>query len=125
MPKSIPTRVDEDVFAMAQVVGPLASRSAAQQVNHWARIGREVEAARTVSQRAIADALARRRDYDTLSAEEQAVVRADWAVRMVELRSGLDLAETFAAEGRSYAELDEDGVVVVRPGSGRRAATAD
>jgi ParD-like antitoxin of type II bacterial toxin-antitoxin system len=114
MARTSPTRVDDDLFVSAQMVGSLMDRSAAQQITHWARIGREIEAASSVSYRAISDALASRRSYDDLTAEEQAVVRAEWAERMDARRQGLDLADRFRAEGRSYAELDEQGRVVVR-----------
>ena len=113
MPTTSPTRVDDELYASAKVVGAVMSRSAAQQLAPWARIGRELEAAGSVSQRAIADVLAGARAYDGLSAEEQAVVRAEWAERMAARIAELDLAETFTAQGRPYAELDELGRVVV------------
>lgn len=109
-----PTRIDDEVFASAKIVGPVMGRSASQQVSHWARIGRELEASASVSPRDIAETLAGRRDYDTLTAEEQAVVRAEWAERMEQRRQALDLAETFNAQGRSYVELDNAGNVVHR-----------
>ena len=50
--------------------------------------------------------------YDRLDVSEQARVRAEWSVRMDELREGLDFALEFAAEGRAWVELDERGEVV-------------
>jgi len=120
MSKTTPTRVDQDLFASAQLVGSLMERSAAQQLTHWARIGREIEAAGDVSQRDIAEVLAKRRSYDDLTAEEQAVVRAEWTERIAERRTGLNLADEFAAEGRSYVELVADGTVVRRELGHRR-----
>jgi ParD-like antitoxin of type II bacterial toxin-antitoxin system len=114
MARTSPTRVDDDLFASAQMVGSLMDRSAAQQITHWARIGREIESASSTSYRAISEALAQQRPYDDLSAEEQAVVRAGWSERMDAMRESLDLAGRFRAEGRSYAEVDEHGQVVVR-----------
>ena len=114
MATTSPTRIDDDLYASAKIVGPLMSRSAAQQIAHWARIGREIEAADGVSLRAVAAVLAARRDYDGLTAEEQAVVRAEWAERMDVRREGLDLVQEFADEGRSYVELDDDERVVRR-----------
>jgi acyl-CoA reductase-like NAD-dependent aldehyde dehydrogenase len=114
MGRTSPTRIDDEVFASAKIVGPVMGRSASQQVTHWARIGRELERSPSVSQRDIAETLAGRRDYDTLTAEEQAMVRAEWAERMEQRRQELDLAETFATQGRSYVELDDDGEVVHR-----------
>ena len=114
MPRTTSTRVDEDLFASAQIVAPLMERSAAQQVVYWARLGREIEAGAGVSHRDVADALAGRRRYDDLSAEEQAIVRTEWAQRMAARREQLNLADTFAADGRSYVELDNDGKVIRR-----------
>lgn len=43
-----------------------------------------------------------------------AVDRAEWDERMDVRRKELNLAQEFAAEGRSYVELDDDGQVVRR-----------
>lgn len=114
MATTSPTRIDDELYASAKIVGPLMSRSAAQQIAHWARIGRELESAGSVSHRDIADVLAARRDYDQLTSQEQAVVRAEWAERMDARREALDLAREFSAHGRTYVELDDDGRVVRR-----------
>ena len=50
--------------------------------------------------------------YDTLDAKDQAVVRAEWSARMDDRREALNLAEQFAATGRSWVELDDSGAVV-------------
>jgi len=120
-----PTRIDDELYASAKVVGSLMSRSAAQQIGHWARIGRELEAAESVSHRDIEAVLAGRREYDQLNAHEQAVVRAEWAERMDVRRHDLDLAQEFADEGRSYVELDEHGNVVRREPSVEERTSAD
>lgn len=115
MATTSPTRIDDELYASAKIVGPLMNRSAAQQIAHWARIGREIEAGDSVSQRDITEVLAGRRHYDELTGREQAIVRAEWKERIDERRDRLDLAEEFAAEGRSYVELDEHGAVVRHP----------
>ena len=109
---SSPVRIEAEIFESAKLVGETMSRSAAQQIAHWARIGREVEVSGTISQRDVGLVLDGRRSYDTLDAEEQALVRAEWAERISERRAGLDLATNFAAEGRSWVELDRDGEVI-------------
>ena len=43
MATSSPFRTDKELYASAALVGPVMSRSAAQQITHWARIGRELE----------------------------------------------------------------------------------
>lgn len=116
---SAPTRIDEDVTSAAKVAAELFSRSTAQQVNHWARIGRELEASTSISQRDIAEVLAGQASYDDLSAREQAVVRAEWGERMTSLREGLDLASELAAAGESWTEADADGTPVKRSAAAR------
>ncbi len=115
MAKTSPTRIDDELYAAARIVGPLMSRSAAQQIAHWARIGRELEAADSISHGSIADVLAGRRDYDQLTAYEQAIVRAEWAERMDARRQDLDFDRAFSEQGRSYVELDDGRVVRREP----------
>ena len=112
MAGTAPTRIDEDVTSAAKAAAELLSRSTAQQVNHWARIGRELEASKSVSQRDIAEVLGGRTAYDALNVREQAIVRAEWNERMAALREGLDLAAEFSAAGETWVEADDDGRVV-------------
>lgn len=119
-----PTRIDDEVFASAKIVGLVAGRSASQQVSHWARIGRELEASGSVSHRDITEVLAGCRSYDELTAKEQAVVRAEWAERMEERRQSVDLTQRFDHQGRSYVELDDDGRIVSREPAGRGTGKA-
>jgi hypothetical protein len=100
------------------MVGAIMDRSAAQQISHWARIGREIEATASVSHRAIAEVLTNRAHYDELTPEEQAVIRAEWRDRLEARRSRLDLAKRFVQEGRTYVELDDRGTVIKRGRAG-------
>jgi hypothetical protein len=126
MSTSAPTRIDADLFAAAKAAGELLSRSAAQQINHWARLGRELEASAGVSARDVAAVLAGRASYDDLAAREQAVVRAEWDERMTALRDALDLQIEFVAAGDTWTEADADGRTVVRgvPAEAEAAAPA-
>lgn len=114
MATTSPARIDDDLYASAKLAGEVQSRSASQQVVHWARIGREIEASASISHKDMAEVLAGSRSYDTLSAKEQAVVRAEWSARMEALRASVNFAEQFAAAGRTWVELDDDGNVVER-----------
>ena len=118
MASTIPTRVDRDLLDSARVVGDTMSRSAPQQLAHWARIGREIELGSSVTQSKVADTLAGRTSYDDLNPDEQAVVRARWADRASELLAKLNLAAEFAAEGRTYVELDHKGRLVLHAADG-------
>ena len=112
-PSSV-TRIDSDVFESARHFGATMSRSAAQQVTHWARIGRELEAGSSASPRDITRVLAGQESYDRLTAEQQAVVRANWSELLEDRIGGLNLAKEFAEHGRAYTELDASGQVVKR-----------
>jgi len=124
MPTTSPARIDDDLYASARLAGEVQSRSTSQQVVHWARIGREIEASAAISQKEIAEVLAGSRSYDGLNAREQALVRAEWSVRMDELRAALNFAQEFAAEGTRWVELDDGGAVVERSSEPARSGKA-
>jgi hypothetical protein len=110
----MPTRVDGDLFDSAKSLAAVNSRSAAQQINHWARIGREFEASGRVSQRDVERVLAGDGSYDELGEREQAIVRASWDEQIAARIASLDLAAEFAESGESWSEADEAGNVVAR-----------
>ena len=110
---SQPTRLPADVYDAAVAASAVTSRPVAQQIAHWARIGRELEMSARVNHRAITQVLAGAGGYDALDEHEQAIVRKEWAERMVALRDDLDYVTEFAARGESYSEADEDGNLVV------------
>ena len=122
---SAPTRIDEDLFAAAKSAGEVLSRSAAQQINHWARIGRELEASGAVSARDIAAVLSGRASYDDLGTREQAIVRAEWDERMTVLRTDLNLEDEFTDAEDSWAEADSQGHTVERGIVGSSASHPD
>lgn len=113
MPK-VPTNVDRDLLNAAETLGKLHGRNAEQQLDHWARLGRELEASPSLDQDAIALVLAGRASYDDLDASAQAVVRASWAKQIDAARDKLDLTERLRASGRPWYEADADGTLVVR-----------
>lgn len=108
-----PVRIDKELFAEAQTVGARNSRSAAQQISHWARIGREIENSPSGSQRNIQRVLAGQGGYDRLSDDEQAIVEAEWDDQLEERLARLDFAKDFRARGRSWTDADSDGNPVV------------
>ena len=110
----MPTRVDGDLFDAAKSLGAVNSRSAAQQINHWARIGREFEASGRVSQRDIERVLAGDGSYDALGEREQAIVRASWDEQVAARIAALDLAAEFTEAGESWSEADEAGQLIAR-----------
>ena len=80
-------------------------RSAARQVSHWARLGRDLEALGGAALPRIAAVLAGDARCDDLGdAGAREIVRAVWAELMKQRREGLDIGAEFAAGGRPYAE---------------------
>jgi len=111
---TMPTRVDQGLFEAAKAAGALYSRSAAQQLAHWARLGREMEASPSVTQDAIARVLAGQALYDDLPDPAQAVVRVEWDDRVGATLAELDFTESLHAAGKPWPEADEDGNLVMR-----------
>ncbi|MGW5269197.1 TA system antitoxin ParD family protein [Rhodococcus sp. NPDC003994] len=107
------SRVRDELFASAEFVGRVFGRSAAEQFAHWVRIGREIDTSHRLPSRDIAEVLAGRRGYDTLSPLAQAVVRAQWEVRAATLTDRLDLRSDFETDGRPFVECDRNGAVLV------------
>lgn len=120
----MPIRVDGDLFDVAKAVGAVSSRSAAQQFSHWARIGRELEAAPAVSLREIQRVLAGEAEYDNLGERAQAVVRASWDEQIAERAASLNLAAEFTTVGRSWTEADAQGGVRVMATSSKKTSGA-
>lgn len=112
---SPPTRIDSDIYDAARTHGELVNRSAAQQLAHWARIGRQLELAPSTSVADVVRVLAGEADYDDLAGPDQAVVRAAWAERIERQAASLDLAALFAAQGRKVSSsASPDGKTVIR-----------
>ncbi|HEX7167063.1 MAG TPA: hypothetical protein VF230_08790, partial [Acidimicrobiales bacterium] len=120
MPSTMPLRVGDDLLASAKLAADATGRSAAQQIGYWAKLGRELERSGSVSVREIAEVLAGSRSYDDLDAKAQATVRAEWDARIEARRAELNLAEQFAAEGRSWVEARPDGTTVRHPAAGEQ-----
>jgi len=118
MSASIPTRVSRELHETARLASEVTSRSVTQQIEHWARIGREVELASSTSQREVAAVLSGLRPYDDLSVEEQSVVRARWTERIDDRLGQIDLVADFAEQGATYVEMDDDGRLVRRAPDG-------
>jgi len=97
-----PVRIGADLFESARRAGAAQDRSAAQQISHWARIGRELEASTAMSvaeHRRLADAAT----YDDMSPTDQALVRAQWDAAIADGIERLDLRAEFAKEGKRFA----------------------
>jgi len=111
---TMPIRIDGNLVEAAKRAGKIHRRSAAQQLDYWARIGRELESAPGVSHDAIERVLTGRLPYDEAGEHAQAVVRAAWDEGIAQRIAALDLTDELAAAGRPWAESDDEGLTVVR-----------
>lgn len=114
MATNSPMRLDAELTDAARATAGSMSRSMAQQIAHWARIGRELERSPGVTAAAVQAVLEGRGGYDQLNVQEQAIVRANWAEGLEEARKGLRLDRILPAQGREVVELDAKGEVAVR-----------
>jgi glycine/D-amino acid oxidase-like deaminating enzyme len=111
---TMPTRIDSELFDAARSAGEASSRSAAQQLNHWASIGRALEESGTLSYRDIQRVLAGDGSYDAMAEREQAVVRATWDEQISDGIADLDFERELTSADESWSEADDEGRVVVR-----------
>jgi hypothetical protein len=111
---TMPTRIDQQLFDAAKAAGELHSRSAAQQLDHWARIGREFESSSSVTHDEVERVLAGQVPYDDASERAQAAVRVEWDARLAERLASLDLVTKLRATGQPWVVGDKDGNAVMR-----------
>lgn len=109
-----PIRLDRELAAAARDAAHTMSRSVAEQVSHWARLGRELERSPQVSVAQVQAVLRGEAEYDALGAPAQALVRTAWDEAISERLAALDLGRDKAAAGLAYAEAGPDGEVRVR-----------
>lgn len=121
-----PTRFDAALFESAQAAGARTHRSAAQQLAHWALLGRELEAASGLAQRDIDRVLAGQLSYDHIGDRDQAAVRTAWREGIDADLASLDLRSRFEAQGRTrWSEADEQGNVTVHETTHNDAGAPD
>ena len=104
-----PTRVAADLMDAAAVEGERQSRSAKQQLDHWARVGRAVSAQTSAARRRVEAALAGELDEADLDAEEQVVFNAELDTSISEAARTIRFGEILAARGVTTVALDEHG----------------
>ncbi|MCZ0728363.1 TA system antitoxin ParD family protein [Mycolicibacterium iranicum] len=106
------TRVAADLMDSAAVEGSRQSRSAKQQLDHWARVGRAVSSQHSAARRKVEAALAGEMPLRELSAEEGVVFNAEIAVAIEESLADSHYGETLAARGITTVALDDNGDIV-------------
>lgn len=104
-----PTRVSSDLFDSAVIEGAKENRSAEQQLEHWARVGRAVCDRNTALRRRVEAVLAGALPVERLSHEEGIVLDAEVEARLEERLQTTDLGAVLAARGLTTVALDDQG----------------
>ncbi len=106
------TRVAADLMESASIEGARQSRSAKQQLDHWARVGRAVSSHQTASRRRVEAALAGDTDVSDLTDEEGTVFNAEISAAIEENLAHTNYGDVLAAQGITMVALDDDGRIV-------------
>ncbi|MGK2869370.1 MAG: TA system antitoxin ParD family protein [Mycobacterium sp.] len=106
------TRVAADLMDSAATEGARQSRSAKQQLDHWARIGRAVSGQHSAARRKVEAALSGGVELNELTAEEGVVFNAEITAAIEEALSDTDYGALLAARGITTVALDESGQIV-------------
>jgi hypothetical protein len=112
MPSDRVTRVAADLIDSATAEGARQSRSAKQQLDHWARVGRAVSSQHTASRRRVEAALAGHVSISDLTVEEAVVFNAEISAAIEEGLSRTNYGAVIAARGVTTVALDEAGDIV-------------
>jgi hypothetical protein len=106
------TRVAADLLDSAAVEGARQSRSAKQQLDHWARVGRAVSSQQTAARRRVESALAGDLELRELSVEEGVVFNAEIAAAVQEKLAESHYGKLLAERGITTVALNEEGEIV-------------
>jgi hypothetical protein len=107
-----PTRFASDLLESAAVEGKRESRSAKQQLDHWARVGRSVSMHQTAARRRVVAALAGELPFADLTEPERLVANADLDASIQIQAQSVSFGDRLAAEGVTTVALDDEGALV-------------
>lgn len=106
------TRVAADLLDSAASEGARQSRSAKQQLDHWARVGRAVSSQHAASRHRVEAALGGALAMSELSVEEGVVFNAEISAAIEEQLPGTHYGDLLAAQGVTTVALDDAGNIV-------------
>lgn len=109
---SMSTRVAADVVAAASAVAPAEHRSTAEQINHWARLGMQIERSDTLLTRHALEVAAGRAQFSTLAETERRAAHALVDARIAERAAGERFGAAARSAGLTTVALDDDGRLV-------------
>ena len=107
-----PTRFATDLLESAAVEGARQSRSAKQQLDYWARLGRAVSMHQTAARLRVEAALAGTTALAGLEPAERLVANSEIDVAIRQHAQTTSYGELLAAEGVTVVALDDEGRLV-------------
>jgi hypothetical protein len=105
------TRFDVELFEAATDEGRREHRSTRQQLEHWARLGREFSAHEIAGRRRIAAAVRGEMPLSELTTEERFVANVELDVAIRERATSTSFGRTLMKAGMTAVALDENGVL--------------
>lgn len=106
------TRFSTELFDDATAVGAKEQRSARQQLEYWARVGRSVSEQSSISRRRIESALAGTLPSEHLTADESVVFDAEIEATIEADLAKLDVVPLRSAGGFTSVALNDRGELV-------------
>jgi hypothetical protein len=107
-----PPRFASDLFESAAVEGKREGRSAKQQLDYWARVGRSVSMHQTAARRRVLAARAGELPFSDLTEAERLVANADLDASIQIQALLTSFGERLPAEGMTTVALDDEGALV-------------
>ena len=106
------TRVAADLLDSAAAEGRRQSRSAKQQLDHWARVGRAVSSQHTAARQRVEAALAGQLELRELSVEEGVVFNAEISAAIQESLANANYGQVLSKRGVTTVALNDAGELV-------------
>lgn len=106
------TRFSGELFEAAQAISEVENRSARQQLEYWASVGRAVTAHTSASQSRVEAALAGTLPTEVLTDEEDVAFDATLDADMDRRLADINFAENHAARGTRAVYMDNRGGLV-------------
>ena len=119
------TRFAADLVDSAAAEGARQSRSAKQQLDHWARVGRAVSSQHTVSRRRVEAALSGHLAVSDLTLEEGVVFNAEISAAIEESLADSHYGDALAARGITTVALNENGEIIEHRPDGTSVVLTD
>jgi len=106
------TRVAADLMDSAAAEGRRQSRSAKQQLDHWARVGRAVSSQHTAARQRVEAALRGQLELRELTVEEGVVFNAEISAAIQESLANSNYGQALAKRGITTVALNDAGELV-------------